>query len=66
MVAKGSISTNFAVRPNKKLSVFQVNGLKIFGWLGTHFFSEKYIILCILKGISPFKMHKIKYLPEIL
>ena len=44
-------------------------GLKIYGRLGTHFFikknSGKNIILCILKGISPFKMYKIIYFPEI-
>ena len=28
------------------------------------FFSGKNIILCILKGMLPFKMHKIKYFPE--
>ena len=39
-------------------------GLKILGRIGTHiiiFFLEKTIILCVLKGISPFKMHKIIY-----
>ena len=31
------------LRPNKKLSVFQVTGLKILGRVGTHiFFLEKY------------------------
>ena len=44
----------------KKNSVFQVAGLKILGRVGRHFFSgKKNIILCILKGILPFKMHKI-------
>ena len=51
-------------QPNKKISVFLVTGLKILGRVGTHifflfFFLEKNIILCILKGIWPFKMHKI-------
>ena len=52
------------VRPNKKC-VFRVTGLKILGRVGTHiiflviFFSGKNIILCILKGILPFKRHKI-------
>ena len=36
-------------------------GLKILGTVGTHiffnFYLEKNIILCILKGILPFKMH---------
>ena len=39
--------------------------------VGTHnffiiFFSGKNYIVCILKGISPFKMHKIIYFPENL
>ena len=32
----------------------------------TYFFSGKNIISCILKGISPFKMHKILFFPEHL
>ena len=52
------------VRPNKKISVFQVTSLKILGRVGTHsfiyfFLHVKNINLCILKGISPFKMYKI-------
>ena len=52
------------LRPNKKISVFRVTVLKILGTIGhifllTIFFLKKNIILCILKGISPFKMHKI-------
>ena len=44
------------LRPNKKISVFLVTGLKILGRVGTHnffiiFFLEKKIILCIFKGI---------------
>ena len=40
-------------------------GLKILGRVGVYIFFlfaflEKNIILCILKGISPFKMQKIK------
>ena len=31
-----------------------------------YFFLEKILILCILKGISPFKMHKIIFFPENL
>ena len=51
----------------KKISVFRVTGLKSLGRVGTHiffnyFFSRKNTILCILKGISPFKMHKIIFL----
>ena len=49
------------LRPNKKICVFRVTDLKILGRVGMHiffsyFFSGK-IISCILKGISPFKMH---------
>ena len=60
------------VRPNKKISVFRETGLKILGRVGTHIFfnnffgGKKYIILCILKGILPFKMHKIIFFPENL
>ena len=51
--------------PNIKMCVFGVMGLKIFDRVGTNIlildnlFLEKCIILCILKGILPFKMHKI-------
>ena len=31
-----------------------------------NFFLEKNIILCILKGILPFKTHKIIFFPETL
>ena len=43
-------------RPNKKISVFWVMGLKILGRVGTliflnhYLFLEKYIILCILNA----------------
>ena len=46
---------------NEKISVFRVRGLKILVRVGTHFFPEKNIILCFLKGILPFKMHKIEF-----
>ena len=54
------------IRPNKKISVFWVTGLKSYfkGRVGTHiffyfFFLEKNIILCILKA---FRLSKcIKY-----
>ena len=54
------------IRPNKNVSVFRVTGLKILGRVGSHiffyFFSEKKNeILCILKGNTPFKMHKISF-----
>ena len=54
------------LRPNKKIRVFQVIGLKILARVDTHifcnyFFFWKIKILCILKGILPFKMHKIIY-----
>ena len=52
----------------KKISVFWITSLKILGkvdtyyfyyYLGAHiFFLSKNIILCILKGILSFKMHK--------
>ena len=54
------------VRLNKKISVFLVTGLKILGRVGKHIFFSGKIILCIMKGISHFKMHKIIYLPENL
>ena len=48
--------------------MFLVTGLKILVRLGTHnffvfffFFFLKNIMLCILKGISPFKMHEMIY-----
>ena len=53
------------LRPNKKISVFRVMGLKSLGRVCSHiffkyfFFLEKNTNLCILKGISPFKLHKI-------
>ena len=55
----------------KKISVFLVRGLKLGGRVCTHifsnyFFSGKYIILCISKGISPFKMHKIIFFSKNL
>ena len=56
------------------MSVFQVTGLKILGRVGTHIFflmfffsGKKPIILSILEGILPFKMHKIIFFfPENL
>ena len=57
------------LRP-KKISVFRVAGLKTLGRVGIHilniFFLAKYIILCILKGNSPFKMHKKIFFSENL
>ena len=39
---------------------FRVTGLKILGTVGTHiYFTEKCIILYILKGMLPSKMYKI-------
>ena len=59
------------LRPNKKISVFCLTGLKNLGRVGTHiffifFFLENNISLCILKGILLFKMHKILLFPENL
>ena len=49
------LGINGLIRPNKKICVFRVTGLKILGRVGTHIFliifSGKNIILCILKGI---------------
>ena len=59
----------YSLMPNKNISVFQVTGLKTLGRVGTHFylfFSGPNIILCILKGILPFKMHTIILFPENL
>ena len=52
----------FTLRPDQKNKCVSGNGSEILGRVGTHiffliFFSGKNIILCILKGISPFKMH---------
>ena len=51
--------------------MFRVTGLKILGWVAKHIFltiifQDKSIILSILKGILPFKMHKIIFFPENL
>ena len=53
---------------NKRVSG---NESEILGRVGTHtifflnnFFFGKNIILCILKGILPFKMHKVIFFPE--
>ena len=60
----------FMVRPNENISVFWVTGLKTLGIVDMHiffnyfFFLEKKMTLCILKGISPFKMHKIIFFLE--
>ena len=54
------------MRPNKKNKC--VSGLKNLGRGGTFFLKKKFLeknkILCILKGILPFKMHKIIFFPE--
>ena len=65
---KTRIAPNIMVRPNKKISVFRVTGLKILMHIFflIIFFSGKKIILCILKGELPFKMHKIIFFPENL
>ena len=65
MVNLKQCSTVFLLRPNKKISVFLVTGLKILGRVGTHFFSGIFF-LCILEGEMPFKMHKIILFPENL
>ena len=51
-------------KAKEKISGFRLTGLKMLGRVGTHiffnyfFFWKKYTILCILKVILPFKMHK--------
>ena len=62
--------TSLRIGPNKNISVCQVTGPKVLRRVGTHiflilFFLKKKIILCILKGISPFKMHNL-FFPETL
>ena len=52
-----------------KKKAFRVTGLKTLGRVGRHiffnyFFPEKYIILCILKGISPFQNACNLFFPE--
>ena len=56
-------------KPNKAKKCVSVTGLNIIlGRVGLHllfliiFFLEKNKIVCILKGISPFKMHKIIFI----
>ena len=54
------------IKPHKKVSVFWVTGLKRLSRVDTHIFLilihlKKNIVLCILKGISPFEMQKIIY-----
>ena len=51
--------------------MFRVICLKFLGRVVTHIFYfifsfEKNMILCILKGISPFKMHTFIFFPENL
>ena len=62
--------------PNKKkISVFQVTGLKILGRVGTHIFLNIFFLnffLCVLKGempkynFMPFKINEIIFFPENL
>ena len=42
------------IRPNNKISVFLVTGLKILGRVGTHI-----LFILFFSGILPFKMHEI-------
>ena len=52
-------------RPNKKINVFRVTGLKILGRVGTHIF---FIIFFSGKknDFMHFKMHKVIFFPEKL
>ena len=57
----------FKLRPKFKKNVFMVTRpyLNLLVRPRTFFrFSQKYIILCILKGEMPFKMHKTIFFPE--
>ena len=47
------------MRPNKIIKCVLGNGFKILGRVSTDFFQEKIIILCMLKEISPSKVHSI-------
>ena len=68
LVSRFTANNMKALGPNKKISVFRVTDLKSLGrGRHTYFLGEKNINLCILKGIFPFKMHKIIYVcPENL
>ena len=56
------VMENFWLMPNKRIPVFRVTrpylNLPMKPWIFPGFL-EKNIILCILKGKMPFKMHKI-------
>ena len=58
---------NHSLRPNKKISVFLVTGrgLRFFGRVWSLVWAFFILIIkkniCILKGISSFKMHKITF-----
>ena len=60
------------MRPNKNNKCVSGHGSENLGRVGTKFFFnyffclEKNTILCILKGILPFKMHKIIFFSENL
>ena len=62
-----AICVFFGLRPYKKISVFRETHLKILGRVGIHiifiiiFFLKKKKKICILKGILPFKMHKLYF-----
>ena len=68
-VCHSYLDYNFPLlRPNKKkYNVFRIKSLKILCRVGTHvyfnFFWKK-INFTHLKGILPFKMHKIIFFPE--
>ena len=42
------------LRPNKKISVFQVTGLKILGWVVTHIF---FLFFCLEYNFMHFEKH---------
>ena len=55
------------LRRNKKISEFQVMGLKILGRVSTRLFLKKKNLKknIILRGKTPFKMHKMKKKSEV-
>ena len=65
MVNLKQCSTVFLLRPNKKISVFLVTGLKILGRVGTHFFLE-FFFYSFWKAKCLSKCIKLYFFPENL
>ena len=70
LVYKGyTLSCKMVIRPIKKNKCVSGNGSEILDREGRHIFKKnhflflkKNVILCILKGILPFKMHQVIYI----